>query len=301
MNHTLKWLVALACFSVAVAFGDPPTGKYKRIVDDLAQVQNSFPAYASVFSIGQNDDGTEIYALRVSATPQRMDGAKIGHLMVGTHHGNESHAPLFVVRFINHLVKRFSTDALWKDGLADHEWTFIPVLNISGYNSSSRYEKGVDPNRDYPGPCNPNPGGKLQSIRTLMSFLSQRQFSGAVTVHGYIGTMTYPWGVDTDTVETLDHNLFAQITAKAAEFNGYRHGTHTDIVYPATGTFEDFSYWKYGMWALLLELKSGSNQDLDDSVLAIESYYSQLAATPSTHFDFLGKCLRARSIDLQLD
>lgn len=274
-------------------------GRYAEIVKGLNTLNAKYENISKIISIGKNDDENEIFAMRVSLNPKAVDSTKVGHLIVGTHHGNERHAATFTMAFLENLLSRFNSSEVFRGQLADTEWTIIPVLNISGYNANTRYEKGLDPNRDYAGPCIPAAGGKLKSISAMTSFLNTRIFSGSLTVHGYIGTLTYPWGVDTSDVHSHDHNLFEQITAKAAKINGYRYGTSTDIVYPADGTFEDYTYWKHGMWSLLLELESGSDSDIKSSVEAMALFFDNLNASPSTQHELTGKCQNVRKRNLR--
>ena len=277
-----------------VSFGaTPPTGKYKVIVEKMHALQAQYPGFATIFTIGENDEGTELLAMRVSTTPGAPDPKKVGHMVVGTHHGNESACPPFTAHFAEQLLKRYASDELFRGNtLADTEWTIIPVLNVTGYNSNNRQEYGRDPNRDYPSVCNNLPGGQLKSIRAFMAHLKTRTYTESLTVHGYVGSLTYPWGVDADDVHTKDHNQFEQITKKAAAINGYRYGTSTDIVYPADNTYEDYAYAQHGMWSLLLEMRSGSASDIDLTTQASFAYFDQLDASPSLKNQFTGNCTR---------
>ncbi len=286
------WLVVNAWATAAT----PPTGRYKSIVDQMQALQAKYPSLSSIFSIGQNDEGVEMLAMRISRSPSFADGFKIGHLMVATHHGDESAAPIFAMRFITDLLTRYGTD----QSLDDKEYTVVPVLNVSGYNADSRLERGNDPNRDYSGPCTAHTP-TLKSIRNVLDLAKSRIFSGSVTVHGYAASLTYPWGIYTDNTHTQDHNQFDQIFRKAAQFNGYQVGTASDVVYPANGCYEDYVYWKYGMWSLLLELASGSETDLKGTSQAIASFYDQLSSSPSDKNTFLGKCTSSRGPDLRVE
>jgi hypothetical protein len=288
----------MVSFTLAAA---PPTGRYKQIVDQMNALQTQFPNLAKVYPIGQNDDNVDIFAMRISTTPSEMDPKKIGQLLVGTHHGNEGAAATFVMMYLKNLLTRYSSKELIQGNLADMEWTVVPVLNISGYNANVRYEHGYDPNRDYPGPCTTDPGGHLKSIRQMMALMGNRIYSGSVTVHGYIGVFAYPFGMELTNTHTLDHNLFDQITAKAARINGYQYGISTDIIYPADGCYEDHAYLKYGMWSLLVELKNGSTADLTSTVDAVAEYYNQLDSSPSVKNQLTGQCVHNKRADLKMD
>ena len=298
MNSSKPAIFILFFLTALNSFG---IDRYRALLDRLEILSSKFKDTSEIFSIGKNDDGVDIKAIRISTTPKQVNQEKIGHLLVGTHHGNELGAAEFTIKFIENLLGRYHSDELFKGKLSETEWTIIPVLNISGYNAANRYEHGVDPNRDYPGPCISEPGGKLKSIQTLMALMNQRVYVGSLTVHGYVGSLTYPWGVATPDTHTLDHNTFEKITSKAAEFNNYQVGTSTDIVYSCDGSYEDFAYWKHGMWSLLLELKNGNPQDIDSTIPAIASYYDQLDSAPSTHHTLTAGCNRNRKPDLHYE
>jgi hypothetical protein len=294
-------VTAIALHGVTLSAAEP-TGRYKTIIDRVNVLQSQYPEISEVFSIGTNDDGVDIYAMRVSVNPKAVDPTKIGHIVVSTHHGDESDAPQFTMAFIADLLKRYSSEELWRGKLHDMEFTIIPVLNISGYNRNQREEHGQDPNRDYANPCLSSQGGKLGSIRRLLALYTTRIFTGSVTVHGYDGSLTYPWGMHASSYKTKDHNLYDQIFRKAAEHNGYKVGTAADIVYPANGCYEDFVYWKYGSWSLLLELRDhNSESDIRRTVPAIAAFFDLLDSSPSVSNQFTAQCKRYTGPDLRLE
>ena len=178
---------------------------------------------------------------------------------------------------------------------------FVPVLNISGYNANSREEHGIDPNRQYPGPCVPNNTTSLKSIQLVQALAGARNYAASLTVHGYAAALTYPWGVDSSNTHTLDDNAFERATAKAASLNGYQHGTSTDIVYPCDGAFEDYVYWKHGIWSLLLELKDGTPDDIKATEQAVYSWFSEVDSSPSVKNQMTGKCSGRLSMDLRVE
>lgn len=292
--------VLLSLGMTVSAFGAAPTGKYKAALDALQQLHNAHPDKSALFSIGANDDGVDIMAMRVSLTPTQSDPRKVGHLLVSTHHGNEQKSTDFTLEFTRQLLERYDHRDMYGTALADTEYVIVPVLNVSGYNANNRYEKGQDPNRDYPGPCIGGAGGRLKSIALTMRLLASRTWAAAVTVHGYIGTLTFPWGVNTTNTHTLDHNAYDRLFAGAASFNGYRYGTSTDLIYSAEGTFEDYVYWKHGIWSLLIEMRDGSASDIKTSVPAVAAFFDAVDSSPSTKNQMTGKCARTGA-DLRLD
>jgi len=296
MNRTIKLLLlAVVVFSSTNLLA---AERYQEIVNRLNALKGKYPLITHIFSIGTNDDNVPLYAMRVSLTPTEADPNKVAHLVVGTHHGNELAAPQSTMHLLEKVLEKYSSRALFAEGLDDREFVFIPVLNVSGYNAANRHEKGRDPNRDYAGPCHSATGGKLKSIRALTEHVASRLYTGSITIHGYVGALTYPWGVNVGNPQSLDHNTYDRITRNAAAINGYRHGTSTDIVYPVDGAYEDYVYWKHGIWSLLVELKDGSKDDIEKTSDAMYSFLEALDSSPSTKNQLTSACNRAGTLDL---
>jgi carboxypeptidase T len=293
MTKKILSIAALWLTTLSVA----ETGAYRLIVDDMRAIEKANPDLVSIFSIGKNEDAIPIYALRMSLTPTKVDSSKIGHLVVATHHGNERHAPILAMQLIRSLVAQYRSTDLFKGKLPVTEWVFIPVLNISGYNAGTRDEFRTDPNREYSGPCHSG-APSLASVKALVNHLTTRVYSASVTIHGYLGALTYPWGFSSTNVRTLDDNLYGKLTKQAATSNGYRVGTSTDVVYPVNGAFEDYAYWKHGMWSWLVELENGSLSDITETTDAVLTLFDGVDSSPSTHNGVTGRCTSSYSLDL---
>lgn len=268
--------------------------KYDTMLENMKQLANSYPEYVQLMDIGKNDQNMTIYGLKVENNQYSLDRAKTPQLLVGCHHGNEYHSADVCITFTKQLVAIFNNtqDALYKN-LSRSVFYVIPVLNISGYNSNSRYEKGpsgsYDPNRDYPDPCESNRYFQLASIRNLANFVERYGIVGAVTAHGYVGTLTYPWGIYTSNYNTKDNAKFSEMAKFAVEANGYRTGTHGAIVYPASGAFEDWAYHAHGIWVMLIEHKRSPN--LDKDALCLLRYFSVVpTARSSQHVHEANNC-----------
>lgn len=295
------WFAATLELVAPVPAGTTPSATptpYAKVVEQMRSLEQQYPAYAKVFSIGTNDDGDDIFALRVSTKPEIVDHQKIGHIVVATHHGNEAGAPAFALYFLDDLIRRYAAtpDA---EALKTREYTVIPVLNISGFNADERLEHDVDPNRDYPSPCLSQDGGALKSVKVLMDLFQTRTFVGSVTVHGYDGSLSYPWGMVADNYVSKDQDRYDALFAHAAERNNYRSGNGAELIYPANGCYEDWVYWRYGAWSMLVELRDGGPADILATTQAIASYFDELDASPltsnpSTANQFIGQCLDER-------
>lgn len=280
-----------------IAFGISATGysagtivtPYDQVKARMAAVAARNPDLVSRIVLGINDQGVEIEGLRIG----QPLGNVINHLVVGAHHGNEQKSTDVALAFIDQMVKkkkRHGKMAVNFDNVVVH---VIPVLNVSGYNANRREEtdgsgRSFDPNRDYPDPCGNSSVFNLNSTEALSKYMISENIVGAVTIHGYIGTFTFPWGTYTEQTMTPDHEIFQTVTAQATRVNRYRTGTHADVIYPTVGAFEDWSYHALGVWTVLLEVKNNPNVVQDASSLV--AYFAAIPLERSQYHEHLGAC-----------
>jgi len=262
--------------------------EYDRIITAMQTLVNANPAYVQLMDIGKNDQNVLIQGIRIQNPNYLEEPTKVPQLVVGAHHGNERTSADLAMNFANKVVAKMKDPNCAEYAkISRSVFYIIPVLNIGGFNSNSRYEKNasgtsIDPNRDYPDPCAGNTYYRLASIRNLAYFVEQNNIVGAITIHGYVGTFTHPWGMYTSNYQTADHALFKTMTAQAVKANGYVSGTHGDIVYPASGSFEDWAYHKFGVWCILMEIKSTSS-DLNKDADCFMIYFTLVPDTRSSN------------------
>ena len=215
---------------------------YQKVVGTLRQIAQTYPQNAKLISIGVSDAGQSIFALEIGRG-SRAD------VIVGTHHGNE---------YGSTAVAMGLADSLAKTPIQNHTVYLIPVLNIQGYNQNARHEvvdqQSIDPNRDYPGPCVSQPTFKSRSTKALADFINEKNVVTSATLHTFMPAALYPWGISSKDLKTRDDEMFINLGKLATIESGYAVGNSTDLLYAADGTYEDYAYWRHGVWSLLFEL-----------------------------------------------
>ena len=80
-------------------------------------------------------------------------------------------------------------------------------------------------------------------------------------------------------------------------FKSIRIGNNTQVLYPADGTFEDYAYWKHGIWSLLFELGFSHTPDataiknmVDVNIPGIRRFLENSPKQRVTTHAFTGKC-----------
>ncbi len=273
---------------------------YHKVQDYLKSVHAQYPQTTTLFSIG------------VSGTGESIDGIKIGtgsthHLIVATHHGNEYGSTEVALG----AIADFAQTPL--DGKTIY---VIPVLNISGFNKNRREEsllansedQTADANRDYPGPCGTNGPFHLLSTKALADFVDKEDIIATATLHTFWPVVAYPWGFATPDLSTPYDKIFIDLANAAASVSQYTVGNSTAAIYPAPGTYEDYVFWKHGIWSLLFELgESHSPSDADLQTLVsvnvpgLRKMMEQAPTARAQDHEFHGKCDGRAFVDLQWD
>jgi hypothetical protein len=218
--------------------GKVPVSRYDAVLSKIHKIAADHPESTRLFTLGISDSGQSIEGIAIGSGP-------VNQLVVATHHGNEYGSTAVATAFAATVAEKPI------DGQTIY---VVPVLNITGYNANQRWEKGSDPNRDYPGPCGTEGPFKLKSTAALANFVEQQRIVASATLHSYYPAVVYPWGIPTSDLSTPYDGLFKKLTTLAALDSGYRTGNSTEVIYPASGTFEDYAFWKHGIWSLLFEL-----------------------------------------------
>lgn len=266
---------------------------YGEITDALRMLAAKNPGVATLIEIGASDSGDKILGLKFGS------GA-IKNLVVGTHHGNEYGSTELAMGFAEDLAKKQI------DGQTVY---VIPVLNISGFNNRNRYEvvKGRyhDANRDYPGPCSTEGPFNLKSTAALAQFVDKENIVSLATLHTYSPAVVYPWGLSTHDLGTPYTAEFTKMVQDATVESKYEIGNSTEVIYPADGTFEDYAFWKHGIWSILFELGFSHNPNetdvrdiLEKNIPGLRRMLTNAPKVRATNHAFTGKCdLRLQSLD----
>lgn len=263
----------------------PSPSNYDKVVQNIQQIAQQNPGTSQIISIGVNDKGIPIQALKIG-------NGSVNSLIVATHHGNE---------YGSTAVSLAAADNLARNPVAGQTVYVVPVLNIGGYNQNSRNESNLnrsyDPNRDYTGPCRSGSTFNLKSTKALADFVQEKNIVISATLHTYFPAVVYPWGISTKDLSTPYDDQYKLLVAAATKESGYRTGNNTEVLYPADGTFEDYAYWKHGIWSLLFELGFShrpNTQDIqnmiDSNVPGIRRFLEQSPKERVVNHQFTGQC-----------
>ena len=266
---------------------------YASVQAYLREVESKNAGRAELLTLGSNDSGDKIEGLKIGSGP-------VKNIVVATHHGNE---------YGSSEVGLSVAASLAAAPIVGQTVYVVPVLNIGGYNVRSRNERNAagshDPNRDYPGPCGTDGPFNLKSTKALADFIDREGIVASATLHTYYPAVVYPWGMSTRDLSTPYNDLFKLLTQAATVESGYEIGNSTEVIYPADGTYEDYAFWKHGIWSILFELgfsHSPTQPEIDEmtrvNVPGIRRMLEQAPTARAENHAFTGRCdIRLKSLD----
>lgn len=297
MTSILRLVVIIALLPATSLASIASSHDYGLVQDELVRLAKAYPQNAKLFELGQNTQGESIIGLVVGHGP-------VKNLVVATHHGNEYGSTEVALGVANDLAAH---------PIADRTIYLIPVLNITGFDRNRREEtvdasgSTVDPNRDYPGPCGTSGPFFLKSTNALADFIDRENIVSSLTLHTSGKMVLLPWGISTSDTATAYDSEFKELGNMCAVASGYEVGNSTELLYPADGAFEDYAFWKHGIWSILMELGSSMQPNesqltrlVQENVPGIRKFMENAPTLRAIDHEFRGNCdLRAMGLDLR--
>lgn len=271
--------------SLFVHSAQAPTNSYTNVVATLHKIADENPQTAKWFDLGMSDSGQMISGLKIGDGP-------IADLVVATHHGNE---------YGSTAVALGAAEDFAKNPIKGHTVYVIPVLNISGFNNDMREETtpygDLDENRDYPGPCATSGPFHSKATKALADFIDKAHIISSATLHTYWPAVLYPWGFSTEQTSTPYDSTFIKLSQAATVESKYDIGNSKVLLYAADGAFEDYAFWKFGIWSLLFEMGDSHTPSQDDmtkmiqeNVPGLRRFFEMAPPQRAENHEFTGTC-----------
>lgn len=220
---------------------------YAQIEAQLKKYEADHPNFVKCEQYGTSGS-YPLLALKLSQNPAVEKNAI---LLTAATHGDELITTMLVLSVIEKLIQGYGVDERITSLINTREIWFIPAVSAEGYAKRSRYVGGVDPNRDFPWPDQPQ-HTSIACIAALRDFYAKEKFVASLDYHAYGEMIMYPWGYTRDAVP--NESVFNKLTKEMAQFNQYSYGQISKIIYIAKGSSADYFYWKHNSKALASEV-----------------------------------------------
>ncbi|XP_044732975.1 carboxypeptidase B-like [Chrysoperla carnea] len=269
----------------------------RTIEQYLKYLQHKYPNRIQLINIGKSYEGRNLHVAKISFNKYRSGSEivrKPAILIDGGTHAREWISVATVVYLIYALVENYRENI---DLLKDIDWYLMPCLNPDGYEYSHTdrrlwrktrsktpkpYCRGIDLNRNYDfhwqehddwgtkNPCSVTYGGESSFSEPESKAYSdfarsiRKSLKLYITFHSYGPFVLYPWGYTWDLPENRDelHRLGVKFSQASDYF--YEVGNSSRLLYPASGTSDDWFKGALGVkLSYTIELPGGGSEGFD--------------------------------------
>jgi carboxypeptidase D len=247
---------------------------YTTLTADLQQIAADHPAITRLISVGQSEQGRELWVMKITDNPDAADDEpEVAY--ISSMHGDEVVGKELCFNLIDYLTDNYGTDQRVTDLVDGTEIWILPSMNPDGTEAGWRYNANfVDLNRDFPDQFNDpvnTPAGRAAETAAVMSWYAGRNFSLSLNYHGGALVANYPFdsnsGGSSIYSPSPDDDVFLSISRTYADNNppmstSNGHSSFNDGVcngadwYAINGGLQDWGYVWYGDFDVTLEVSN---------------------------------------------
>ena len=261
----------------------------------MKAIAAKFPDIASVSEIGKTWEKRSIYALTISNKKAKKDG-KFESMFIGGMHARELAPPEIMYKLADTLTTGYGKDANITTLVDTRTIHIIPMVNVDGriqvekgntWQRKNTHGSGVDLNRNFDSYWNykglnvpsswvgdaANQNSETYSgtgpasepeIQAIQNFYTGKKINMVLDMHAY-GEMFF-WPVGYSDKDVPEVAVFKEMYKNTFQGINYEGGTSMGLLYPTTGTTDDYAYVKHNAFGLGMEVGQSfrpSSQDVE--------------------------------------
>lgn len=169
---------------------------YEALTAELQQMAADNPDIVMVTSIGQSEEGRELWVVKLSDNVS-VDEQEPAFKYTSTMHGDEPVGTEMIVYLLRLLIDQYGVDPDLTALIDDLEIWFCPMHNPDGNANGTRYNaSGYDLNRNFPDPADDpvdDPAGRPTEVQHMMIWQYDLNFTIGVNYHTGALVVNYPW------------------------------------------------------------------------------------------------------------
>lgn len=220
---------------------------YSGIVAQIKEWNTQAKDLTEVGTYGKSKRGTDLYYIRINNSYDTKPKPKV--LITACIHGNEPWSTGVVMGYIGTLLGDYGKNQEITDLVNSRDIYFIPVVSPDSY-PHSRHVDGVDPNRDFPGPSNPNKQS-VPPVKAVQDFVLKIKPNAVISGHTWGRIFLHPYGDKNDYCP--DQAEYQRIIGKMGQLCQYNVKRACEMYgRPIYGTEVDW-YYRNGAFAVVME------------------------------------------------
>lgn len=211
--------------------------EYAGVVAQLKEWNIQAKDLTEIGTYGQSSKGTDLYYIRINNKFDLKPKPKV--LITACIHGNEPHSTGCVMGYAGIILAEYGKNQEITDLVNSRDIYIIPIISPDSY-PHSRDVNGVDPNRNFPGPNNPNKES-VPPIKAVQDFFLKIKPNAVISGHTFGRVFLTPFGDKNDFC--LDHTEYQRIVGQMGEICQYKIKRACEVYgRPIYGTEIDWYY-----------------------------------------------------------
>lgn len=220
---------------------------YSQIVTQLKEWNSQAKDLTEIGTYGKSAKGTDLYYIRINNSFDKKDRPKV--LITACIHGNEPHATGVVMGYAGSLLGEYGKNQEITDLINSRDIYIVPVVSPDSY-PHSREVNGVDPNRNFPGPSNPNKQS-VPPVKAIQDFVIKIKPNAVISGHTWGRVFLTPYGDKNDFCP--DQDEYKRIIGKMSTMCQYGMKRACEMYgTPIHGSEVDW-YYRQGAFAIVME------------------------------------------------
>lgn len=286
-----------------------PTGYHtvQEVLETVRDYAKKYPELAKLQDIGDSWEKTQgkannndVWCLSISNKNKK--NTKPASLFIGGMHSRELAPPEIMFKLAQTLVNEYGKDPLVTEIVDTRDVNIVPMVNVDGriqvekgnnWQRKNTHGKGVDLNRNFDSHWNyqglnvpshwvgdaANPSSETYSgtapasepeVQAIQNFYKVKKLNMVLDMHSYGEMFFWPVGYSEDDVP--EAAVFKDMYNNSFKKIGYSGGTSMSLLYPTTGTTDDYAYVKHHAMGLGMEV----GQSFRPSYQEVETMWSKL-------------------------
>lgn len=280
---------------------------YADMKAKMEELASKNPNLVSMTDIGDTWEKTQgkannndVWCLSISNKNKK--NTKPASLFIGGMHSRELAPPEIMFKLAQTLVNEYGKDPLVTEIVDTRDVNIVPMVNVDGriqvekgnnWQRKNTHGKGVDLNRNFDSHWNyqglnvpshwvgdaANPSSETYSgtapasepeVQAIQNFYKVKKLNMVLDMHSYGEMFFWPVGYSEDDVP--EAAVFKDMYNNSFKKIGYSGGTSMSLLYPTTGTTDDYAYVKHHAMGLGMEV----GQSFRPSYQEVETMWSKL-------------------------
>ncbi|MFN8575428.1 MAG: M14 family zinc carboxypeptidase [Candidatus Sericytochromatia bacterium] len=281
---------------------------YSEMVTKLKALAQANPKIASLNDIGDTWEKTQgkapnndIWCMTIT-NKDKNKSAKPASMFIGGMHARELAPPEIMFKLAETLITNYGKDAAITELVDTRDINIIPMVNVDGriqvekgnnWQRKNTHGSGVDLNRNFDSHWNyqglnvpsswiggdASPSSETYSgpsaasepeVQAVQNFYNTKKLNMVLDMHSY-GEMFF-WPVGYSDKDIPEVALFKDMYNSSFKNIGYQGGTSMSLLYPTTGTTDDYAYVKHKALGLGMEI----GQSFRPTYQEVEGMWSKL-------------------------